>query len=387
MSFWKKVSAPLLMLGLASPVLANCDALGGLVPGADCPALKDGNFANLKLEGNAEATAKFKGLLEAVYSLDKLAVEMEGNLIASCGELGAAIGMPEAETKAEAGGGEGAKKVCEAVAAKVGGILKANAEAKLTLEVGEPSCKADIKALTDCFAGCGAVIQPGEFKAACEGGEISGKCSGECKGKCTAEAGANCSGKCGGACKGKCDGKATEGEAGASCAGKCEGECTASCEMEASGSCEGSCSGECSVELEAPSCSGTFKPPSVDPSCHMQCTAKTAASVKCEPPSVSIKVDGKGSADVEKLVAGLQVALPKIFAMWKGSAERAVGIAKGIVEGVAELPQIAQSFAGTAAIQAATCAAMAVEMAGSASASLSVNVEASASVGGSVGSS
>jgi hypothetical protein len=385
MSFWKKVSAPLLLLGLVSPVLTNCDALGGLVPGGDCAALKDGNFANLKLEGSAEATAKFKGLLEAVYSLDKLSVEMEANLIASCGELGTAIGMPEAETKAEAKGGEGAKKVCEAVAAKVGGILKASAEAKLSLEVGEPSCKVDIKAMNDCLASCGAVIDPGSVEASCKGGEISGKCSGECKGKCTASAGANCTGKCGGNCKGKCDGKATEGEAGGKCAGKCEGECSATCEMEAGAKCEGSCSGGCSVEMEAPSCSGTYEPPSVDASCQMNCTAKTAADVKCDPPSVNIKVEGKASADIEKLVAGLQVALPKIFAMWKGSAERAVGIAKGIVEGAAELPKIAQSFAGTAAIQAATCAAMAVEMAGSASASLSVNVEASASVGGSVG--
>jgi hypothetical protein len=380
LKLWKGVAGSALLLGLASPLLMNCNGLPG-IPGASCDELKTGDFANFKLEGNAEATAKFKGFLESVFTLDKLAAEMEVGLIASCGELGTAIGMGPAEVKADPAGGEGAKKVCEAVAAKVGGMIKANAEAKLSVEIGEPKCYADIEALTKCFGECGAAISPGEFKAACEGGELAGTCEGDCSGSCSAEAGVQCKGTCSGTCEGKCDGKDSKGN----CAGKCDGKCSAGCKLEGGAKCEGTCSGGCSVEIKAPKCTGEFKPPSVSADCQMSCAAKTAASVSCDPPTVKIKVDGKAGGDIEKLVAGLQIALPKIVKIQLGMGKRLVTTAEGLVKGVAELPKVAASLAGMAAIKAASCATMAVEMAGGASGSISINVKASASVGGSVG--
>jgi hypothetical protein len=266
LKLWKGVAGSALLLGLASPLLMNCNGLPG-IPGASCDELKTGDFANFKLEGNAEATAKFKGFLESVFTLDKLAAEMEVGLIASCGELGTAIGMGPAEVKADPAGGEGAKKVCEAVAAKVGGMIKANAEAKLSVEIGEPKCYADIEALTKCFGECGAAISPGEFKAACEGGELAGTCEGDCSGSCSAEAGVQCKGTCSGTCEGKCDGKDSKGN----CAGKCDGKCSAGCKLEGGAKCEGTCSGGCSVEIKAPKCTGEFKPPSVSADCQMSC--------------------------------------------------------------------------------------------------------------------
>jgi hypothetical protein len=377
---WKSVAGPALVIGLAAPFLMNCEALGAM--GGDCNELKTGDFANFKLEGVApEIQASFKGLLEATFSLDKLTLEMETGLIASCGELGAALGMPETETKAEPAGGEGAKKVCAAVAAKVQGMLQASAEAKLSVEIGEPKCSADIEALTKCFAECGATVSPGEFKAACEGGEISGTCEGECKGSCSAEAGVQCTGACDGTCEGKCDGKDTTGK----CDGKCEGKCSGGCKAEGAAKCEGNCSGECSVEVKAPKCSGEFKPPSVSADCQMNCSAKTAASVTCDPPSVNIKVEGKGSADIEKLVAALQVALPKIVKIQLGTGKRLVAQVTAVAEAAAKLPDMAAGMAGMGALKGAVCATMAVEMITGCSASVSVNVEASASVGGSVG--
>jgi len=361
--------------------MMNCGALGA-IPGAGCPALESGDFASLSFQGSAEVQGQLKGFLEAVYNLDKLALEMETGLIASCGELGAELDMAEAEITAEPSGGEGAKKVCGAVAAKISEMLKANAEASLSIEIGEPKCQADIEALTDCFADCGATISPGEFEASCEGGEISGTCEGECSGSCTVEAGAECSGKCGGKCEGKCDGECSvqndDGSCAGQCDGTCEGTCSASCTMDAQADCKGTCSGGCDVEMKAPKCSGEFKPPSVSADCQMNCTAKTAAAVSCDPPSVDIKVDGEANADIEKLVAALQVALPKIVNIQLGMGQRMVGVAKGLVEAGASLPQVASS----AGLQAIGCIAMAAEMAVSASASVSVNVEASASVGG-----
>lgn len=375
MSFWKKVSAPVLLMGLASPLLVNCDGLA--IPGADCPALKDGNFASLKLEGGAEVEGKLKGFLEAVYNLDKLALDMETGLIESCGELGKAMGIADAELTAEPDGGEGAKKVCGAVAAKVEGNIKAAGEVSLSVEIGEPKCYVDIAAMSDCLGTCGPAIDPGEFEASCEGGEVSGECSGECSGGCTLEAGAECGGKCNGTCEGKCDGEDSSG----SCAGKCEGSCSATCEVEGAAECKGSCSGGCSVELKAPKCSGTFKPPSVSVDCHANCAAKLAADLHCDPPSLSIKLEGEASADLEATIKGLEVALPKIILIWKGMGAQLVTTGEALVKQGQELPNIASK----AGLQGIACIAMAGKMAVSASASISVNVEASASVGGSVG--
>ena len=384
MSFWKNASAPILFAGLALPVLMNCNGMPG-IPGADCPAMKDGNFAALKFSGGAEVEGKLKGFLEAVYSLDKLALEMETSLIASCKELGTSIGMDEAKLTAEPKGGEGAKTVCGAVAGDIKAKLDAAGEVSLTLELGEPKCEADIDALVDCFGSCGAAIEPGEFEASCEGGEVSGTCEAECSGTCTVEAGAGCEGACGGTCKGECDGECSvkneDGSCNGKCDGTCKGECTASCKMEGKAECSGSCSGGCSAEIKAPKCSGDFKPPSVSAECQTNCTAKTAASVKCTPPSLDIKVEGEASADIEALVAGLQVSLPKIVEIQIGMATRLVATGEALVQAGIDLPGVAAK----AGLQAVGCIAIAAEMAIGASASVNVNVEASASVSGSAG--
>jgi len=328
----------------------------------------------MSISGSAEIKGQLTGFLEAVYSLDKVAVEMETSLVASCKELGTALEMPEDQLTAELGGGEGAKTVCGNVAAKITEMLNASASVSLSIELGEPTCSVSIDAMTECLAGCGAAIDPGKLEASCEGGEIAGTCSGKCEGSCTVEAGAECNGECGGVCEGKCDGNESKG----SCEGTCEGKCSASCKMKGEASCSGSCSGGCDVKMEAPKCTGEFKPPNVDASCHMNCTAKTAASATCDPPSVKIKIEGEASSDIEKLVAALQVSLPKIVNIQLGMAKKLAGTIEGLVQAGKDLPSIAAS----AGLEAIGCIAGGAAMAISASASISVNVEASASVGG-----
>jgi hypothetical protein len=332
---------------------------------------------------------------------------MEAGLIASCGKLGKDLGMSDAELKAEAGGGKGAEKVCGAVSAKIKGIMKANADAKLSIDMQPPKCYADIEVMQKCFADCGSPVKGGDVKASCQGGEISGKCDAECKGSCTVEAGAQCtgtcsgscsgkceanfSGKCGGDCEGKCDGKDAKGkcagkcdgkcsaQADGHCGGKCEGKCDASCEMKGQAKCEGNCSGGCSAEVKAPKCSGEFKPPSVDPSCQASCAAKGAASAKCDPPSIKIVAKGKASAEVEKLIAALQVSLPAIVKIQLGVAKKIGGSVKAVVDTGKELPSVAASAGG----KAIACVKAGVEATVGASASVDVNVKASASVSGS----
>jgi hypothetical protein len=414
----KKAAAPIAVLLIASPMLASCEALGGIakkagVPGADalegCPELERGDLGKLKVD------AKLKGFLEATVNFDKLAVDLEVGLIDSCAELGKALGLKDGQLKAKAGGGKGAEKVCGAVGAKLDAFMKANASANLAIEIGEPDCFADIEALTKCYADCGAAIKPGELKAACEGGEISGECSGTCQGSCTVEAGAQCkgscsarcsgkceadfSGTCGGTCKGKCDGKNTSGKcegrcegscsakAEGSCGGTCEGSCSGGCEVKGQADCKGSCEGGCSVDYNAPKCSGEFKPPSVSLDCQASCSAKSLASFSCEPPKVRVRVNGKSSAEIERVVAALEVALPKIaeIGLEKGKAIGKVGASlvsqvEGAVDG-----------AMSAGAKAGVCLGFAAKMAASAAASVSANIDvsvkvsasASASAGGS----
>ncbi len=375
MGFWKKACTPLLLVGLASPALVNCDMLGSL-PGMDCPAMKDGNFAALKFEGGAQVEGELKGFLESVYAFHKTTIDMEVGLIESCAELGKALDMDEKTLEAKPADGEGAKKVCGAVADKVKAMINAAGGASLTVEIGEPTCSVDIDAMVACLGECGSPIDPGDFKASCKGGELSGKCSAECDGTCSLEAGAKCAGECGGTCKGKCDGKKSD----ASCSGKCEGECSGTCKVAAKGSCEGTCTGGCSAKIEAPKCTGTFEPPSVDASCQLNCTAKTAATATCTPPKVKIKLEGEGSTDITKLIAGLETALPKIVTIQIGTGKRLVEAGKGLVEKGKALPQVATK----GGLKAVGCIAKAASLSVSASASISLNVEASANIGGSV---
>lgn len=404
---WKWVAVPFAALGVASPMLSSCSAVNSMANAAgvespDCSGeFESGNFADLK------ADAKIKGFLEASFKFDAAVDAMEVDLIASCAELGKAIGVADGELKAEANGGEGAKKVCGAVSAKIEGMLKANAKGQLQIDVKEPVCKADIEALTKCFGECGAAITPGEFKASCQGGELSGKCDGKCQGTCKVEAAADCkgscnaqctgkceanfSGKCGGKCEGKCNGKNTTGKCDGTCEGKCdakaegtcggscEGGCSGTCEMKGSAECKGECSGGCDVDYKAPKCSGDFKPPKVSVDCQASCAAKTAQEVKCDPPQVLISVKGEANTDIQKLVSALQVSLPKIIKIQLGSAKTVGKIGTqlaGELEGAAKA-------ASSAGIKAAACMTMAVDATAKATASVKVNVEASASVSGS----
>lgn len=405
-SRWKIVAMPVVLLGVASPMISGCEALGGIAGAAgienpDCSAeFEAGDFAKLK------ADAGLKGFLDASAQFNKVVVKLEADLIASCKELGEALKVDAASLDAKPEGGKGAEKVCGAVAAKISGVLKASGKATISLEITAPKCYADVEVMTACFGECGSPIQPGELKASCEGGEISGKCEGKCEGSCAVEAGAECkgtcsatcegkceasfSGTCGGNCDGKCDGKNAKGKCAGKCEGKCDaqakgqcggtcdGKCDASCEVKGSASCKGECRGGCDVEMKAPKCSGEFKPPKVSIDCQAKCAAKGAASLTCDPPAIKVVAKGELNTDLNELVGALQAKLPNIVKIQLGSAKSLGTAAVGLVTQL----KGAVSGAASAGLKAAGCMAMAVESTVSASASIEVNVSASASVGG-----
>jgi hypothetical protein len=414
---WKLVAMPFVVLGLGSPALVNCGAVPGMPAGMGCAEMDSGDFSQLKFSSPA-VDVKVKSFLEASVTFKKMAVDMETDLITSCGLIGKDIGVDAATLDAKAdGGGDGAKKVCGAVAAKITDLLKANAGVSIALDVGDPSCKIDVEAMMTCLGGA---IKPGELKAACSGGEISGKCDAQCSGTCSAEVGAACSGTChggcsgkcdatfsgtcGGNCKGKCDGKATGSGAKAKCAGKCEGSCDANasgscggtcdgkcdaqCDVKAGAKCTGTCSGGCSAEMKAPKCSGDFKPPSADPKKLLGCGLKGIATAKCDLP-VKINVSGSASADITKLVASLQANLPKIIALQVGTAKKVGASVTGLVSAGAELKDVGASLGlhGVACVGTAIGGNVAAAAGIKANADVSVNLSVSVKGGGSAGAS
>lgn len=354
-------------------VAAGCGLLSKL-PGGECKALASGNFAAVTVNGGAGAKAKVVAFLEAAHQLKGLAAEVDLSLTQSCTELGVAIGLPAADLRPEPGGA-GAKRVCEKVAARVEAIVKASGS--LEIEVAPPHCYANVEAMTQCLAGCGAVVEPGKLEASCKGGELAGRCNGECSGSCSAQGGVQCEGECQGQCNGRCNGNTVSGR----CDGRCEGRCQGDCKLSGKAKCEGTCSGSCSVDFVAPSCTGEFKPPKVDVSCQARCSAKTAALVRCEPAQVFVDAKGEASAELKQLALALRATLPKIIKIEVGLGKRVALAAETVVDAGAALPGVVAD----AGMEALGCIGAAIDMAGSASASVSVSVEASASVSGSAG--
>ena len=306
---WHNIGGPILAVAVA-PLLVDC---GGGMPGVPGPpggcevdianpqAIMDAQFG---LDASIEG--KLKAGLAAGANLQKLAVQIEGDVAAACGGLAKDLGASDEDiAPKEEGPGKKAEAACNA-AVKMIGEVKAKAAGSLTVDVVPPKCSASMDAMADCAATCDANIEPGKAEVSCEGGEISGSCEAECNGTCTLEAGAECEGSCGGSCEGsceadfsgtcegkcdgKCDGKDSKAECKGTCEGKCEGtgkgkcggtckgKCDASCTMEAKGECKGSCSGECSVEMKAPKCSGEVM--LIDGGKYSECWDESAGYVK-----------------------------------------------------------------------------------------------------------
>lgn len=420
---WKLVAMPVVVLGLASPMLA-CESLGGaklgggggvlgdIAEGAQgCDEFDKGEISKLDFsaKGGAQLSGQIKAFLDASAQLKDATLKMEVGLVESCGQLGKDLGMKEEEVKGEAkGDGKTAEKICTAVAGKVKAMIDATAKGKLTLKVEEPKCFADIDTMLKCFDECGSPVKGGQLEVSCKGGEISGKCEAQCKGSCTVDAGAQCTGTCkgtcsgkceanftgtcGGKCDGKCDGKASKGaeckgvcegkcdaKADGQCGGTCEGSCSASCELKAAAKCEGSCRGGCSAEIKAPSCSGKFEPPEVSVDCQVSCAAKAAANIKCDPPELKIAFTGQASVDAVKLVGALQKSMPKIVKIQLASGKRILEAVKAVGEAGVKLKDGAVKAGGKAVV----CIGKALEATASASASIEVNVSVSAKVNGS----
>jgi len=60
----------------------------------------------------------------------------------------------------------------------------------------------------------------------------------------------------------------------------------------------------------------------VDPVCQASCTAAAASTMRCEPPLVRVAVrSGKPTPELERLLAGIQSAIPKIVLLQQAAAK------------------------------------------------------------------
>ena len=404
------VTWPILVAGLASPMLMDCgglpgmDKLGALKDmAAGCPdiasveAIASADFSKLGLD--VEGAAKMKGALSASLELQGLAASIEADLKGACTKIATDLDqkVPE-DAKAEA--------ACK-IAAKAIGDIKAKAGGSFSLSIKPPVCSASMNAMAECAGSCDASVKGGKAEVKCTGGEISGECGAKCEGKCEMSAGAKCdgecggtcdaeiSGKCNGKCDGKCDGKATA-KGGAECAGKCDGKCDGKaeatckgtckgeCKLTGGGECKGTCSGKCSVEMKAPKCSGTVEPPKVSADCKAKCDAKVSGKLECTPAGVTIKASGAADAKAaEKLVAVLQADLPMVLKVAIGMKDKAVGAAgniKAVVEGVQGSMKTMVKGGPTAAGKLAMCVGGKFTGAFDAAANINVNVNVSVNV-------
>jgi len=420
-NYWRIASWPILVAALGSPLLMDCGKMPGGLPSAPSVPGMPGNcpdMANVDAVANfdwakefkldASASAKLKGGLTAAINLKGLAMEIDGDLKAACGNLAKDLGAT--------GDFADGKSACEA-AVKVMGEARAKmgASAKASLVVQPPHCSASIDAYADCAGKCDASVTPGKADIKCEGGEISGTCDAKCSGKCEMSAAAACdgtcegscdahfTGKCDGNCAGKCEGKDSKGECKGKCEGSCDaagngeckGKCGGSCKLKGEAKCEGQCSGKCSAEMKAPQCSGTVQPPKVSAECKASCDAKVSGKLSCSPAKVALRIEGAADAAITaKYKGAIEKNLPAILKIAIGMKDRAGAIA-GSVQGVVEGAQatVKASTGGGPAMTAALTACVmapfkgAIDAAASikANVNVSVDVKASASASGSAG--
>ena len=326
--------APIALAAIIAPMaLTNCSTLDAVC----CKDFQPGtNMVAVDWGLDAKANAEFGASIQAIGDFSATATGMVNDLGVACKGLAIDLGADENSVKTDVTDPQEIATQWCGIAADL--TTKLRASATLKIDIQEPRCEVNVSAKLDCQAQCSASakceLSPGEIKASCEPGKLSGQCSAQCTGSCegSASVAVSCKGTCSGECDGTCDGTASSGQ----CSGACDGKCRGSCAVEASDniSCEGTCSGDCTAEFKAPKCEGKFTPPSgkceASANCSGSCDASASAKAECTPPSISISLAAGASADVQAKVAALQKWLPQIFLIIKGRFNVLTGQIEGL---------------------------------------------------------
>jgi hypothetical protein len=428
-NIWRHVSWPVVFAGLTAPFVANCGGSmpgmpggGGGLPGVgnpagNCPdmakaeAIESFDFEK-EFKLKADVAAKIKGGVGAASEMNAFAAKVDADLKDACGLLAHDLGAT--------GDFKDGQEACKAAAKAIGDTkAKLGANLKVTLDVSEPHCGADIKVYGDCAAHCDASVTPGKVDVKCEPGKLQGECDAKCSGSCEASAAAACTGECSGTCDaeikgacsgkctGKCDGKAmpasANGQCSGTCSGKCDGnvqgeckgKCGGDCKLSGDAQCSGTCTGGCSAEMKAPKCTGHVEPPQMSAECKAKCDAHVEAKVECTPPHVVVRLAGAADAKLaESFRATMEKDMGPVLKIALGMgkhAEHLAGEVSTVVQGAQAAVQSAGDPMTTARLAACVSAPFkgALDAAASlkSSVSVSVNVQASVTASGSAGAS
>src|ERR1700722_6125515 len=145
----RRVSWPIVLVGLAAPLVTNC---GGLpkwpgvpgLPGGNCPHMtkieeidKFDFAANFKLK--ADVGAKIKAGVGAAFEMKALADKLDADLLTACGGLAKDLGDTGTYTNGQ--------DACKAAINVIGTFkAKLGASASIALDVTPPACGVSMDA-------------------------------------------------------------------------------------------------------------------------------------------------------------------------------------------------------------------------------------------------
>jgi hypothetical protein len=414
---------------LAVPVFGaqGCSSsdITGVADNLCCKDFKVGaDLTNVDWGISGDGKVEFGAFMQASGDFTAAATATVSDLTAACQALAVDLGAKE-DAVTETAPGQRAIDWCTTAAAQI----KVAAGGSISIVAQPPTCTVSASVQGSCEAKCSAnascEVTPAQLTARCSGG-VSGKCTGECSGSCqgSANVAVTCEGSCSGTCEGSCDGTCSGGLSGtcsgmctgtcdgkstggaaASCAGNCDGTCSVAftnpvCKGSCSGSCagkcrgtctaaadaklqcEGECSGSCSVEIQAPKCNGTLKPPSAEcqgsADCSGSCSASANAKAECTPGSLEITAAGGLSVQAQ---ASLKTNLPKILAIFQARGKILVDTGTAVATLGVNVTGKAPGFSAKAAL----CVVPAVEAIAEAATNAGASFEASGKIAGAIG--
>lgn len=374
------------LVGLASA--GGCSDVAAIAEGCDSDFTAQAQWgANLDIDNRVKTFMGASGALVTVSSA------MLNDVTDAC--IGIATAANPDTSKWEAlKGTERLEAACAEANTRMKAILDANSMITIGLLVEGGGCQASLTATSDCYARCDATAMctPAQLEAKCEPGRLAGGCSAQCTGSCTAKAGATvaCNGACSSTCEGPCAGTCATKDANGDCHGRCEGTCNGTCsgrcdyQAGAMASCDGTCTGSCSVEFQEPRCEGKLTPPEckLDADCEASCRAQVQAEASCTPPTVKMEFTSGAPDDFKKLMAALEVHLPKLIQNIGVRGEAAINAADTLVTVGQNLDD-----AITSSGKALVCTTVAASAALNASIEVKVSVQASVDVGATAGAS
>ncbi|WP_106092201.1 hypothetical protein [Enhygromyxa salina] len=333
-------------------------SIDGAAKSVACPEWGSGNVIGASFTGDAALNAQIAAFVQASMDIERVANQAYANVTAACVKMGKDLGVSAAELQGSAA--DSASAPCNAVAAKIDAIVKANAAIKVSYQ--PPRCQMDANFKASCDAECGLEVDPGKVVAECEPAKLSGYCQGTCTGQCE--------GTCTGECQGECSAKDAQGR----CVGECKGTC--------SGSCDATCHAKCDGTWKAPRCDVEVEQSKVKADCAANCEASAKFRASCQPPKLDVTTSAQAEA-MTKLVATLKANLPALIQAQLRLSKQLAGDIKVVIDSGAKLKgQL--SGAGSKAV---ACVTAAVGAMAQASVKINVSVKASASVSGKAGAS